>query len=358
MKRISFYASLGTKATFFALATTIFACFFCEVPLANGISPPDIGDYATAFMSDHSHKPDNKKWMVTYRYDFMKMDGNRNGTDDLTNAEVLANFMVVPTDMTMEMHMFGFMYEVTDRLTVMGMGSYIRKSMNHFTRMHNAFEVKTRGLGDTKLLGLFTIHDDSGRNNAPHRVKDEIRLNIGLSLPTGDIDKRGDTPVGTDQKLPYPMQLGSGTYDPVLLLTWVRNHSDWSVKVGFQSECMLRFGENDEGYRLGNKYETLAWVEKDLNEYASLSLRVNGEIREKIEGRDNELNPQMVPTSRPELSGGKSISGFAELNLNKPQGVFSGNSLSVGIGWPLYQKLDGPQLKSSYSLILSWRLAI
>ena len=30
--------------------------------------------------------------MLSYRYGFMKMDGNRDGTDDLTSAEVLADF--------------------------------------------------------------------------------------------------------------------------------------------------------------------------------------------------------------------------------------------------------------------------
>ena len=220
----------------FALAVTVFLLFFCEIALADKISLPD--DHAPiGVMGDHNHKAG--EWMVSYRYGFMKMDGNRDGTDDLTSTEVLSDFMVAPVDMTMQMHMFGLMYGITDRLTMMGMGSYVRKSMNHVTRMDKRFEVETRGLGDTKLLGLLTIYD-SGNDADSHRTRDKIHLNLGVSFPTGDTDKRGDTPAGDDQKLPYPMQLGSGTYDPLVALTWVRKYSDWSV--GLQSDCVLHFG--------------------------------------------------------------------------------------------------------------------
>ena len=334
------------------MAITVFVLFFCEIALADKISLPD--DHAPiGIMGDHNHKAG--EWMVSYRYGFMKMDGNRDGTDDLTSAEVLSDFMVAPLDMTMQMHMFGLMYGITDRLTMMGTGSYVRKSMNHFTRMDKRFEVETRGLGDTKLLGLLTIYD-SGKDGDSHRTRDKIHLNLGVSFPTGDTDKRGDTPAGDGQKLPYPMQLGSGTYDPLVALTWARKYSDWSV--GLQSDCVLRFGENDEGYRLGNEYGATVWVAKNLNEYASLSLRIDGEIRGKIEGSDEELNPRMVPTARADLSGRKSIRGVMGFNLYKPKGTFSGNRLAVEIGWPLYQDLDGPQLKSDYSFTIGWQLAI
>jgi len=340
------------KATLLALGTAFFLWFLCETSLADQVSLPD--DHAPiGVMGEHTHK--TGEWMASYRYGFMKMDGNRDGTDDLTNAEVLADFMVAPLDMTMEMHMFGLMYGVTDRLTMMGMGSYVRKSMNHVTRMNKKFEIESQGPGDMKLLGLFTIYD-SGKNENSHRLGDKIHLNLGVSFPTGDTDKRADTPAGEDQKLPYPMQIGSGTYDPFLALTWVRKYSDCSM--GFQSDCVLRFWENDEDYRLGNEYGATAWVAKNLNDYASLSLRIHGKIRDEIEGRDEELNPNMVPTARGNLSSRKNVKGFAGLNLYKPKGAFSSNRLAVEIGWPLYQYLDGPQLKSGYSFTIGWQFSI
>ena len=352
MKRPCFLTLPGWGTSVLALATAFFLLFLCEAPSAYGASLPD--DHAPiGVMGDHAHKAG--EWMLSYRHGFMRMDGNRDGTDDLASAQVLSDFMVAPIDMTMEMRMFGLMYGITDRLTLMGMGFYVNKSMNHVTRTQRKFEVETRGLGDTKLLGLFTILDSGGAEGS-HRAGDKVHLSLGVSFPTGDTDKRDDTPAGENQKLPYPMQLGSGTYDPILAVTWVRKYSDWSI--GLQSDYVLRFGENNEDYRLGNEYGATGWVAKNLNEYVSFSLRVHGKIRDEIEGRDEEVNPAMVPTARPELSSRKSVRGFAGLNLYKPRGALSGNRLAIEIGWPLYQYLGGPQLKSDYSFTIGWQLSI
>lgn len=80
--------------------------------------------------------------------------------------------------------------------------------------------------------------------------------------------------------------------------------------------------------------------------------------RDGIEGQDEELNPNMVPTARPDLSSRKSVKGFAGLNLYKPKGAFSDNRLAVEIGWSLYQDLDGPQLKNGYSSTIGWQFSI
>ena len=44
--------------------------------------------------------------MFSYQFMRMKMDGNRDGTDELSPAQVREQgFAVVPTEMTMDMHM-------------------------------------------------------------------------------------------------------------------------------------------------------------------------------------------------------------------------------------------------------------
>jgi hypothetical protein len=68
---------------------------------------PD-GQAPIGVMGDHVHK--KGRIMLSYRYMRMEMDGNRSGSDDISTADVLNRFMVAPTNMTMEMHMFGIMY--------------------------------------------------------------------------------------------------------------------------------------------------------------------------------------------------------------------------------------------------------
>ena len=88
-------------------------------------------------MADHIHK--KNELMLSYKYMFMEMDGNRDGTRSLSTADVLADFPVSPTDMDMEMHMIGIMFAPNDRLTLMGMIPYTLISMNHETRMGRKF---------------------------------------------------------------------------------------------------------------------------------------------------------------------------------------------------------------------------
>lgn len=303
-------------------------------------------------MNDHNHK--QGEWMMSYRYSRMGMDGHRAGTNNITTDEVLDDFMVAPLDMTMEMHMLGLMYGVSDDLTVMGMLPYTRKSMNHINRMDVRFKTRTEGLGDIKLSGLYTLFS-SGADKEIHRIRHKLLLNFGLSLPTGSIDERGDTPAGANQKLPYGMQLGSGTIDPLVGVTYFNKLHDWSW--GAQGGAVFRFGKNDEGYRLGNEYTATGWLARNLNEQTSISVRLEGKSWGNIKGQDDDLNPMMVPTARTDLRGGERVDALVGVNFYQPAGRFSGHRLAAEFGMPVYQNLDGPQLETDYRLTLGWQLA-
>src|SRR6056297_2085707 len=81
-------------------------------------------------MGDHIHK--TGEVMLSYRFMHMDMSGYRSGTNGLSPEQVAAtpnrffgmpgqppNIRIVPTSMTMDMHMFGAMYAPSDRLTLM-----------------------------------------------------------------------------------------------------------------------------------------------------------------------------------------------------------------------------------------------
>jgi len=120
----------------------------------------------------------------------------------VSQEEVLSEFMVSPTAMTMQMHMFGLMYGVSDKLMLMAMMPYSFLSMDLTNRMGEIFTTRSEGIGDMKLSGTYILYQQANQ---------KLLLNVGVSVPTGSINERDNTPV-TDQKLPYPMQLGSGTY--------------------------------------------------------------------------------------------------------------------------------------------------
>lgn len=336
--------------TFIAAALAATA-LFPNFALAHNANLPD--DHAPiGVMGEHVHK--QGEVMFSYRFSRMHMDGNRDGTNDVSSAQVLSNYIVTPLDMRMEMHMFGAMYAPSDDWTLMAMAPYINKSMNHQTRMGMRFSTEAEGFGDVKLSGLYSLYE-SGVDKDVHRIRHQWLLGMGASLPTGSIDERGNTPAGANQKLPYPMQLGSGTVDPLLGLTYTSRYDMWSW--GAQANTTLRFGKNNEGYRLGNEYGLTSWVARNLNEYASVSFRLDGKSWGNIHGQDNELNPMMIPTARADLRGGERVDALVGLNLYQNKGVLAGHRLAAEFGAPVYQRLDGPQLETDYRFTLGWQWA-
>lgn len=302
-------------------------------------------DYSpVGVMGSHTHETGNM--MFSYRFMNMQMDGMRDGTDDMTDAEVLQDFMVTPTRMTMQMHMFGAMYAPSDDLTMMLMVPLVRKDMDHITRMGARFTTRSDGLGDIKLSGIYVLKQQG---------HEQILFNAGISLPTGDIDEKDDTPAMANAILPYPMQLGSGSWDLLPGITYLNQNDAWSW--GTQLTGTIRLNDNDNDYRLGNRLELSGWAAKTINASLSGSLRLKGLAWGDIDGKDSRLNPMMVPTADTDLQSGKRIDVLAGLNFHG-NGVLKGHRFAIEAGVPVYENLDGPQMSTQWMLTAGWQYAL
>lgn len=321
-------------------------------------------------MADHRHK--QGEWMLSYRFMHMDMSGNRDGTDALTpeaivteTANPFANppmmpptLRVVPTDMPMQMHMVGGMYGLTDRITLMAMGSYIAKEMDHITFQGGMgttrlgeFTTETAGIGDTTIGAIIGLDDGSYE----HR---QINLGLAVSLPTGSIDETDQilTPMGTtpSPRLPYPMQLGSGSFDFKPSLTARSRTGKWSY--GAQASAIIRLEDNDERYRLGDVAEATGWVAYEPAPWVSISGRVKGRSMEAIDG-DDALIRAPVQTADPVNHGGETIEALIGINLAGQSGWQKGHRLAAEIGLPVMRDLNGPQMETDLTFTLGWQKA-
>ncbi|MBI1274126.1 MAG: hypothetical protein GC131_08615 [Alphaproteobacteria bacterium] len=203
-------------------------------------------------MGDHLHK--KGEWMAGYHYRRTSMKGLRDGTESVSDASVLATYGETPLDMVMDMHMFELMYGVTDDLTLMVMPQFMQMSMLHKSHgMHaHMHEHEISGFGDTELTALYSVWRSEG-GGASHR----FHLNGGVSLPTGSAGETFTNHHAMTYRMPYNMQLGSGTFDPILGATYTGEAGNWSW--GAQTLNYLRFGRNGQGYRQGNRYTGSLW---------------------------------------------------------------------------------------------------
>lgn len=309
-------------------------------------------------MADHFHS--EGEFMLSYRYKNMLMKGMRDGTNSIKPSEVVSatgnyGYMMTPTRMSMDMHMIGAMYGVSDDVTAMVMGHYMENRMDMVNRMGVNSKMETQGFGDTAISAMIKIFDDKSHDDESGRnLQERLHATIGLSLPTGSTDEKG-LRMGSYGNLPYSMQLGSGTYDPILSVTYFEQKGNFSW--GTQANAKIRTGKNNEGYRRGDEYSINSWIAKNLSDWASISAKIEGKTTGKIDGADQNTfgMRNMVPTFDPNNYGGKTIDLGFGINLYQSEGSLANHRLALEYTTPIYQDLNGPQMETQHSVTLGWQ---
>jgi hypothetical protein len=317
---------------------------------------PD-GHAPLGIMTDHVHG--KGEWGFSYSYVNIQQKGNQTGTALLTDQQVLTNYMTAPDQMTMQMHMAMIMYGLSDRLSLMGMFSFVQNSMQMtmntaamsmpgmvMTGTPTQMNTKTSGLGDTKIYGLYKIAD---------RNRQRLIFSLGINIPTGSTTINGLTLEGDGQRLSYPMQTGTGTWDliPALAYTGQINDVSW----GLQTGANLRPGLNMQGYALGDEFTGNAWISYRFSKWMSSSLR----LEENVTTTMNKYDPNIAilamndPTANAANYGGEHTNAYLGLNFYKPSMPFRGNRLMLEYGIPVYQNLNGTQMKYQSTLCLGWQ---
>ncbi|WP_198244354.1 transporter [methane-oxidizing endosymbiont of Gigantopelta aegis] len=316
---------------------------FLDASLEEILSIP-LDTNAVNIQESHIHK--EGEWMVGYRYMYMGMAGNLYGENSISQRDILKKYAMTPLSMDMEMHMGSLMYAPSDDVTLMAMLPYKFNDMNIVTRMGQRFSTHSEGLGDLKLM----INGVAFRTRWDEHL---ISLKGGISIPTGSINQRGDTPMGKNQRLPYPMQLGSGTVDFLPGISYQGLSRDWSW--GAQMIGTIRTGKNDNQYRLGDRLDGSAWLSRIWDSWFSTSIRMKGMWWGDIHGADPQLMATMSPTADPQIRGGKRIDMLLSVELYAPDGTLKGQHLGFEIGLPVYQSLDGPQLETDWVISGGWQ---
>jgi len=315
-------------------------------------------------MGDHMHK--TGEWMFSYRYMSMSMEDNLQGSKNISPEGIRDSGLglrVVPLQMTTDMHMFGAMYAPSDKLTLMLMINYIEKEMDHLTFMMpmgpmmpmsmnetGVFTTKTSGIGDTKIGALYSLRSGDNTN---------IHLNLGLSIPTGKIDYTDQilTPMNTtpSPRLPYPMQLGSGTYNiqPGITYAGTRNSWDW----GSQVKMIIRLDDNDEGYSLGDQTQVTSWGGYRFTHWLTGSLRLTYTHADEISGKDALINLP-VQTSNPDNFGGERIDLGVGITLIGSEGAQKGHRLALEYETTIDQDVNGIQMEMQDMLTIGYQFSL
>jgi len=319
-------------------------------------------------MGDHLHK--KGEWMVSYRAMQMDMSGNLLGDASISDDDIVTSqpnrfagmpmmpptLRVVPQDMTTTMHMFGAMYAPTDNVTLVAMVNYLKKEMTlrtfqggMGTNVLGDFKSESSGIGDTKLGVLYRLAEGE-----THR----FHGNFTLSLPTGSITEEGRplTPMNMRplRRLPYPMQLGTGTYDITPGVTYTGSAGIWAW--GAQALYTLRTGENDEGYTVGDESKLNTWLQLGFSEAVSGSLGLEHKSSDAIDGIDVAI-ALPVHTADPANSGRDLINVKLGVNTAFTRGALAGHRFAFEYVVPIEQDVNGLQMEMQSMWTLGYQKA-
>ena len=278
-------------------------------------------------------------FILSYRFQRQSLSGLMEGTKRLSGA--LPSFEVRPTSMDQDAHLFEALWSPFADLTLSVMLPYLHKVMWQVDQISGqSYETSSGGFGDLRIVVLHQVF--ANRNTRVH-------LNFGLSFPTGSTTQSQVTPVsgGNLQRLPYAMQLGSGTVD---LRPGATYNGAWRFLYwGAQADGVLRAGTNAEDYTLGNAYSVTGWLGGRWSDWFNASVRIDWNQWFNPEGRDALMASVQSPAADAQLQAGQRLDVLLGIDLLLG-GALNGTRLSIEGGCPVYQDLKGPQLRTGWLL--------
>lgn len=307
-----------------------------------------------------------RKWSLGHRFLQFNFDGNNIGTREVPVSEVLwsgvpaertsDNFPIVPLIICQMAYVTSLNYDASERWSWNLLIPYIVQETDHvandslptigpdFAR----FIIRSEGVGDITINPSYLAYNQEGHT---------LTLHSGLSLPTGSIKERGDSPApGVSNHLPYTMQIGSGTFDYLPGITYV--YSAGKTRVGAQALATIRLEKNSRGYALGNRLAVSAWVRTRVLNWLEPSLTLSAQTWGRIEGVDKDFSHFLgsffpATVTDPNNFGGEKVTVTGGMSFIG-QDDFAGQTLQVSFGAPVYQRLNGPQPREIWRMGLSW----
>jgi hypothetical protein len=330
-----------------ALIALVLLLSFPGSALAADAAPNDSAHPPIGVFGESVHSSGDVK--ISYRLHIENRNKLLNGESKVPLAQVEAQYPggLVPQNFRSYVHVIELTWKPTDAVTLFVAVPFLEKSLDQLVvDSGQRYRTSVRGFGDVVLNGLYQVFADEN-----HR----IHLNLGLSLPSGSTNETDEAPSGVSglvpgslQRLPYIMQLGSGTLSlrPGLTYNGLYRRTFWGGQLG----GVLEAGTNSEGYKLGNRYTFSGWVGRRWTSWLQTSFRVRWDQWFDPTGADDQLDPSISPLEDPSMQAGERLDTLIGVDFFVNGGWLKGARISIEGGLPVTQNLKGPQLGADWVL--------
>jgi len=285
----------------------------------------------------------NRDLYVGVRYYQEQFRGTNLGAESISSDDILDFFTVAPLSLDKQT------LEVNLRLGLFGFVTLQASMPVTQAEMLNTtdallFETSSQTYGDVSIRGLFDLLE-----------MDQYRLSLTLggTIPTGKIRKRDVGASGVREILPYAMQGGSGTYDVLAGLTFLTQNEVASV--GAQFNSVIRVMDNWRDYRLGNEFSFSVWAAYNVSDWVSFSMRGLFETWGDVSGSDPGTDGTIDPSANSFAQGGERVQIPFGISFFLREGPAEGHRLLLEWYYPIHEDLNGPQLSTESTFVISWQ---
>ncbi len=285
------------------------------------------------------------QFLFSARYGQNTFHQNFMGTQHVSTASILANYPYAPRRLFQQTEMAILEYGATDDFTLMFMLPWRQSRLDYLDAGGGSSNASFGNPGDIQITALYVLYREPGQ---------QLHLNFGLNIPTGFLDSQTNQPSPTFPNLPYVIRTSSGTYDLLPGLTY-RGQNEFCTW-GIQGTAQIHTGLNRAGYELGDQGDLTAWISGRWTRRWGTSVRIDCQGWGNVRQADPRLNTTLSPVNQPGAQGGSRINLLFGINYFLPQERVPGQILSVEVGAPVFQALEGPQLGLNWTLIAGWNL--
>ena len=360
----------------------------------------DLLSVPSGIKGDYVYMKDQMK--VGYRYMNKYYSGNNMNSNSVSGQEINDyGYLAYGRTMKHEMHSFDFAYGVTDIITIGANMNFSNKSMastlfevaeipaepsaceSHYLATGDCsgdcqlvadpecdwicidnnpnqptpavpaenWNMSSSGVEDIQVVALIKVFE---------KENGSIHANVGLTLPTGKFDELDEYYMAKENAseewvMPSPMQLGSGTVDPVIGFTG--KYTSDLFMIGTQLKGVFRVTENKHDYSLGDEMHINIWGVFNLFPWFGITGSLKIQEIGNISANDLNMTADLTPYGGYIENTGSSnqILGIGA-NFILPSGNISGtNMIAVEYELPIKQEVNGIQMAMENNLMVSWQ---
>jgi hypothetical protein len=262
---------------------------------------------------------------------------------------------VVPQTVPVSLQSAILSYGLTSNFTAIFSASIVQKQLNAQTFLGETSRIPlglsytgTKGFSDLTTSGVLKIYDDQ-----INRIQIVTGFAYPLSSDTQNISLLQSNATYSNERAFYSLQPGSRTFDYLPGASYVGAAFPWSWGLSYRGRIPL--SNNSQGWRFGDLHEFNSWVGYNYFPAVTSTIRLSNTLQGRIQGHDPQISGGSVPTD-PNFYGGYLTEIFGGITIDGALIQHKEFSIEIESGVPIYQNLNGPQIRKNWQSGLAIKL--